>query len=296
MNDIDQKNNDNNKNIIYSIDSGQRGHLEKRISQSILQLEKIFQKEEILKFLFKNIEEGKSFSIEEHLEDNQDKNEKEHPLSEEELNQKKDEFCRELKKIFDSINPETFQKYNNRIASAAIKIMQEIYTRKILVEKNPLIRKVEIKKINPDSEENKAKYNKLNIIKNVIQDTIYLSKYYIEELNNSNDLLFHDLNQFYNDISDLKIVNYIDGEEKTAKDDDFIKKVVYLKEKKGKDFINETKNYIGEKIKEQNVLNNKILNLVDEFNDLKKQQENFDKYCNDKNSVFSVINQCDFYE
>ena len=64
--------------------------------------------------------------------------------------------------------------------------MQEIYTRKILVEKNPLIRKVEIKKINPDSEENKAKYNKLNIIKNVIQDTIYLSKYYIEELNNSN--------------------------------------------------------------------------------------------------------------
>ena len=90
--------------------------------------------------------------------------------------------------------------------------------------------------------------------------------------------------------------NYIDGEEKTAKDDDFIKKVVYLKEKKGKDFINETKNYIGEKIKEQNVLNNKILNLVDEFNDLKKQQENFDKYCNDKNSVFSVINQCDFYE
>ena len=288
MNEINQSNNDN-KNIIYSIDSGQRPVLEKNINQSIVDLKKLFQKEEILKFLYKNIEEGKyDFS--------EDKSNKDNPLSEEEINSKKDQFCRELKEIFDSIDPEIFQKYNNRIANATIKIMREIYTRGKIVEKEPLIRKMEIKKINSDSNENKLKYNKLNIIKNVIQDTIYLSKYYIEELNNSNALLFQDLNQFYNDKNNLEIVNYINGEEKTAKDDDFIQKVVNLKENKGKDFINETKKYITEIINEQNNLNNKISNLVNELSDIKEQQKDFKNYCNEENSVFRDINECDFYE
>jgi hypothetical protein len=152
MNEINQSNNDN-KNIIYSIDSGQRPVLEKNINQSIVDLKKLFQKEEILKFLYKNIEEGKyDFS--------EDKSNKDNPLSEEEINSNKDQFCRELKEIFDSIDPEIFQKYNNRIANATIKIMREIYTRGKIVEKEPLIRKMEIKKINSDSNENKLKYNK----------------------------------------------------------------------------------------------------------------------------------------
>ena len=58
MNEINQINNDN-KNIIYSIDSRQRHVLENYIDKSNTNLKGLFQKEEILQFLFKSIEEGK---------------------------------------------------------------------------------------------------------------------------------------------------------------------------------------------------------------------------------------------
>ena len=288
MNEKEQINNDN-KNRIYSIESGQKDFLEKYINESLVKLKQLFQKEEILKFLYKNIEEGK-YDFE---QDNPDKN---NPLTEEEINEKKDKLCRGLKEIFDSIKPEIYQKYNKRIATATIKIMEEMYSRKVHIVTDPLIRKVKIKKINSDSEENKMKYNNLNIIKNVIQDTIYFSKFYIEELNNSNALLFQDLNQFYNDKSNIEIVNNVNGEDKKAKDDEFIQRVVNLKETKGKDFIINTKNYISQMINEQNNLDNKISELVKEFTDINEQKETFENYCNEENSIFRDINETDFYD
>ena len=288
MNEKEQINNDN-KNRIYSIESGQKDFLEKYINESLVKLKQLFQKEEILKFLYKNIEEGK-YDFE---QDNPDKN---NPLTEEEINEKKDKLCRGLKEIFDSIKPEIYQKYNKRIATATIKIMEEMYSRKVHIVTDPLIRKVKIKKVNSDSEENKMKYNNLNIIKNVIQDTIYFSKFYIEELNNSNALLFQDLNQFYNDKSNIEIVNNVNGEDKKAKDDEFIQRVVNLKETKGKDFIINTKNYISQMINEQNNLDNKISELVKEFTDINEQKETFEKYCNEENSIFRDINETDFYD
>ncbi len=289
MNEINQINNDN-KNIIYSIDSRQRHVLENYIDKSNTNLKGLFQKEEILHFLFKNIEEGKyDFS--------QDNPDKDSPLTEEEINLKKDQFCRELKEIFDSISPEIFEKYNNKIGRATIKITEEINKRTKPIDKDPLIRKIEIKKINSDNNnKNKIKYNELNEIKDLIQSTIFLSKFYNEELNNSNNLLSRDLEQFYNDKSNIEIVNNVNGEEKKAKDDDVIQRVINIKEKKGRDFINETKKYISEMINRQNDLKNKISNLVNEFSILKEQQEDFKKYCHEDNSIFRNINECDFYE
>ena len=288
MNEKEQINNDN-KNRIYSIESGQKDILEKYINESLVKLKQLFQKEEILKFLYKNINEGK-YDFE---QDNPDKN---NPLTEKEINEKKDKLYKGLKEIFDSIKPEIYQKYNKRIATATIKIMEEMYARKVHIITDPIIRKVKIKKINSDSEENKMKYNNLNIIKNVIQDTIYFSKFYIEELNNSNALLFQDLNQFYNDKSNIEIVNNVNGEDKKAKDDELIQRVVNLKETKGKDFIINTKKYISQMINEQNNLDNKISELVKEFTDINEQKETFEKYCNEKNSIFRDINETDFYD
>ena len=92
------------------------------------------------------------------------------------------------------------------------------------------------------------------------------------------------------------MVNNINGEEKKAKDDEIIKKVINAKENKGKQFIIDTKNYINEMINEQNILDKKISHLVDEMNDIKEQTNAFEQYCNDNNSIFKDINEFDYYE
>ena len=282
MNQINPLSNEN-KNKIYYMGDNQKLILEKEINNSLLFLEKLFQKEEILKFLFKYIEES------DYDYDEEDKN-----LTEEEISQKKDELCRKIKEIFDNINPEIFSKYHNRIAKAVIKVMKEINSRKEIAD-NP-IRKVKIKRINSDNNENKEKYNALDAFKSLINETIYISSFYNAELVNSNALLNHDLNHFYNNISNIEIINNVNGVEKKAKDDEFIKKVVTTKENKGKQFIIDTKNFINETIKEQNNLNIKISNLINEMNDIKEQEKDFNEYCNNKNSYFKDINEYDFFE
>ena len=282
MNQINPLSNEN-KNKIYYMGDNQKLILEKEINNSLLYLEKLFQKEEILKFLFKYIEES------DYDYDEEDKN-----LTEEEISQKKDELCRKIKEIFDNINPEIFSKYHNRIAKAVIKVMKEINSRKEIADN--LIRKVKIKRINSDNNENKEKYNALDAFKSLINETIYISSFYNAELVNSNALLNHDLNHFYNNISNIEIINNINGVEKKAKDDEFIKKVVTTKENKGKQFIIDTKNFINETIKEQNNLNIKISNLINEMNDIKEQEKDFNEYCNNKNSYFKDINEYDFFE
>ena len=282
MNQINPLSNEN-KNKIYYMGDNQKLILEKEINNSLLYLEKLFQKEEILKFLFKYIEES------DYDYDEEDKN-----LTEEEISQKKDELCRKIKEIFDNINPEIFSKYHNRIAKAVIKVMKEINSRKEIADN--LIRKVKIKRINSDNNENKEKYNALDAFKSLINETIYISSFYNAELVNSNALLNHDLNHFYNNISNIEIINNVNGVEKKAKDDEFIKKVVTTKENKGKQFIIDTKNFINETIKEQNNLNIKISNLINEMNDIKEQEKDFNEYCNNKNSYFKDINEYDFFE
>jgi hypothetical protein len=282
MNQINTLSNEN-KNKIYYMGDNQKLILEKEINNSLLYLEKLFQKEEILKFLFKYIEES------DYDYDEEDKN-----LTEEEISKKKDELCRKIKEIFDNINPEIFSKYHNRIAKAVIKVMKEINSRKEIAD-NP-IRKVKIKRINSDNNENKEKYNALDAFKSLINETIYISSFYNAELVNSNALLNHDLNHFYNNISNIEIINNVNGVEKKAKDDEFIKKVVTTKENKGKQFIIDTKNFINETIKEQNNLNIKISNLINEMNDIKEQEKDFNEYCNNKNSYFKDINEYDFFE
>ena len=282
MNQINPLSNEN-KNKIYYMGDNQKLILEKEINNSLLYLEKLFQKEEILKFLFKYIEES------DYDYDEEDKN-----LTEEEISKKKDELCRKIKEIFDNINPEIFSKYHNRIAKAVIKVMKEINSRKEIAD-NP-IRKVKIKRINSDNNENKEKYNALDAFKSLINETIYISSFYNAELVNSNALLNHDLNHFYNNISNIEIINNVNGVEKKAKDDEFIKKVVTTKENKGKQFIIDTKNFINETIKEQNNLNIKISNLINEMNDIKEQEKDFNEYCNNKNSYLKDINEYDFFE
>ena len=282
MNQINPLSNEN-KNKIYYMGDNQKLILEKEINNSLLYLEKLFQKEEILKFLFKYIEES------DYDYDEEDKN-----LTEEEISKKKDELCRKIKEIFDNINPEIFSKYHNRIAKAVIKVMKEINSRKEIADN--LIRKVKIKRINSDNNENKEKYNALDAFKSLINETIYISSFYNAELVNSNALLNQDLNHFYNNISNIEIINNVNGVEKKAKDDEFIKKVVTTKENKGKQFIIDTKNFINETIKEQNNLNIKISNLVNEMNDIKEQEKDFNEYCNNKNSYFKDINEFDFFE
>lgn len=287
MKEINQLNKDNK---IYFMEENQKLILEKEIQKSIFELNKLFQKEEILKFLYKNIEEGKyDFNEEE-------QNNKKKKLTEDEIEEKKDKFCRELKEIFDSINPEIFEKYNNRIAKTTINIFKEIYNnRRFDLKTNP-IRKVKIEKVNLNENDNKFKYEKLNDFKNLIQETIYLSSFYIKELNNTNELLFRNLDQYYEEKNNIELVSYINGEEKRAKDDELIKKVVSVKEMQGKKFIIDTKNYINEMIKEQIDLNNKLSNLIDEFNSIKEEQNTFEQYCNEKNNIFKEINEIDFFE
>lgn len=280
------QNNSDNKDKIYYIETEQKMALEKEISKSLVTLQNSFQKEEILKFLFKYIDEGK-------YDFNEENKNKENSLSEEEISIKKDEFCREIKEMFDQIEPQIFQKYNNRIAKATIRIMKEINKRKEIID-NPK-RKVKIKRINPDSNENKLKYNKLDQLKSLIKETIYISSFYNNELVNINDSFLQKLDEFYNDKSNIELINNINGEEKKCKDDDLIKRVVNTKENIGKQFIIDTKNYITETTKIQIDLNNKIAKEMNEINNIKEQQLIFDEYYNSKNNYFKDINEVDFY-
>lgn len=285
MNQINPLNPDK-KNKIYYIEDDQKNLLEQKIDKSLSKLKKLFTKEELLKFLFKCIDNDKyDFS--------QDDPDNDNPLSKDEILKKKDDFCREIKEIFDMIDPQIYNKYHNRIANAAIKIVKEIKRRREMVNKPT--RKVKIERINDDNNENKIKYDKLDGIKDLIKETIYISTFYNNEIVNINELFIQKLNEFYNDKSNIEIINNINGEEKKAKDDELIQKVVNTKENTGKQFIINTKNYISEMINEQMNLNNEIVKSMEEMNSIKKQQESFDEYLNDKNSVFKEINEVDFY-
>ena len=279
---------DTSENKIYFMEENQKLILEKEIQKSILELNKLFQKEELLKFLYKNIEEGR-------YDFNEELGNKDHQLTEDEISEKKDKFCRELKEIFDSINPEVFEKYNKRIAKTTINVFKEIYNRRYDLKTNP-IRKVKIQTVNPRTNENQTKYQKLNDFKTLIQETIYISSFYIDELNKKHSMLAKNLDEFYDSKSNVEMVTYVNGEEKRAKDDDLIKRVVNTKEMKGTQFIIETKKYISEMIQEQMNLNSKLSNLINEFKNLKEQQNTFDKYCQDDNNIFKDINEMDFYE
>jgi len=279
---------DSTENKIYFMEENQKLILEKEIQKSILELNKLFQKEELLKFLYKNIEEGKHDFSEE-------RGDEEKQLSDEEISEKKDKFCRELKEIFDSIYPEVFEKYNKRIAKRTINVFKEIYNRRYDLKNNP-IRKVKIQTVHPRNNDNKKKYQKLNDFKALIQETIYISSFYIDELNKKNNILVNNLDEFYDNKSNVELVTYVNGEEKRAKDDDLIKRVVNTKEMKGTQFILETKKYISEMIQEQMNLNNKLSNLINEINSIKEQQNTFDIYCQDDNNIFKDINEMDFYE
>jgi hypothetical protein len=271
--------------IIYYMEEGQKLSLENCINASLVELKKIFQKEEILKFLFKNILEGKIDFREEIESEGKE-------VTEEEIALKQDNLCRELKKLFDKIKLDISTKYNNRIASASIKIMQAIYKRWKLTSNK--IREVKVKVIDEDVEENKKKYENLDALKNIIQETISVSNLYISEINNADSFLPENLDDFYAEKSNVKFVNIVNGEEKTANEDDLIKKVVTQKENTGKEFILENKKFINEQIEEQNKLDKKINNMVNELENLKEQKIVFEKYCNE-DSIFKEINDVDFY-
>ena len=271
--------------IIYYMEEGQKLSLENYINASLVELKKIFQKEEILKFLFKNILEGKIDFREEIESEGKE-------VTEEEIALKQDNLCRELKKLFDKIKLDISTKYNNRIASASIKIMQAIYKRWKLTSNK--IREVKVKVIDEDVEENKKKYENLDALKNIIQETISVSNLYISEINNADSFLPENLDDFYAEKSNIKFVNIVNGEEKTANEDDLIKKVVTQKENTGKEFILENKKFINEQIEEQNKLDKKINNMVNELENLKEQKIVFEKYCNE-DSIFKEINDVDFY-
>ena len=271
--------------IIYYMEEGQKLNLEQEINSSLEQFKILFQKEEILKFLYKNILEGKIDFEEEIKSEGKE-------VTEEEIALKRDNLCRELKKLFDKIEPYIYEKYNSRIATAIIRMMKTIYKRwKITSNK---IRDVKVKVIEEECEENKKKYENLDALKNIIQETISISSLYISELNNANSYLSENLDEFYEERSNVKFVNIVNGEEKTATEQDLIKKVVTQKENIGKEFIEENKKFINEQIEEQNKLDKKTNNMINELENLKEQKITFEKYCNE-DSIFKEINEVDFY-
>ena len=155
-------------------------------------------------------------------------------------------------------------------------------------------REVKVKIINDEIDENKKKYDQLDIFKTLIQETIYISNYYISEFNNANGFLLENLDEFYDGKSNIEFVNVVNGVEKKANEDDLIQKVVDTKEKEGKQFVLETKRIINETIEEQKNLDIKMNNMINELENLKEQKNCFEKYCNE-NSIFKDLNEVDFY-
>ena len=271
--------------IIYYMEEGQKLLLEKSINSSLAQLEKLFQKEEILKFLYKYIYEGK-INFEEDIKSEGKE------VTEEEIALKQDNFCRELKKVFDKIKPNIYSKYTNRIANAAIKIMTIIYKRWQMTSNK--IRAVKVKIIDEECQENKKKYENLDVLKTIIRETIYISSFYISELNNAYAILSQNLDDFYEEKNRIEFINMVNGEEKRKNEDEILQKVISMKENRGKEFVLETKKNINETIEEQNKLDMKINNMLNELEDLNEQKMVFDKYCNE-DSIFKQINEIDFY-
>ena len=270
--------------IIYYLEIDQKTLLEKYINDSLIKLQKLFQKEEILKFLYKYVFEGK-INFEEEIKS------EEKEVTEEEIVSKQDNFCRELKKIFDKIQPNIYMKYNNRIASATIEIMKTIYKRwRITTNK---IREVKVKIIDDDCEENKKKYEKLEALKSIIQEIIYISSFYMNELTKADTILLQNLDNFYGERQNVNLINVVNGEEISLNGEETIKKVVNMKEKAGGDFIEQTKAILNQLNEENNRLDNKLEKMFKEIEDVNKQKITFEKYCNE-GSIFKEINEIDF--
>ena len=275
----------NSSKIIYYMDQNQKIFLERYIDFYLKQMKKFFQKDEVLKFLYKSIFEGKIDFSEEIKEEGNE-------VTEEEIAKKQEKLCREIKKLFDKISPEIFGKYNRRIGKACSDITKALLERKSLIPKK--FREVKVKIINDEIDENKKKYDQLDIFKTLIQETIYISNYYISEFNNANGFLLENLDEFYDGKSNIEFVNVVNGVEKKANEDDLIQKVVDTKEKEGKQFVLETKRIINETIEEQKNLDIKMNNMINELENLKEQKNCFEKYCNE-NSIFKDLNEVDFY-
>ena len=270
--------------IIYYLEIDQKTLLEKYINDSLIKLQKLFQKEEILKFLYKYVFEGK-INFEEEIKS------EEKEVTEEEIASKQDNFCRELKKIFDKIQPNIYMKYNNRIASATIEIMKTIYKRwRITTNK---IREVKVKIIDDDCEENKKKYEKLEALKSIIQEIIYISSFYMNELTKADTILLQNLDNFYGERQNVNLINVVNGEEISLNGEETIKKVVNMKEKAGGDFIEQNKAILNHLNEEKNRLDNKLEKMFKEIEDVNKQKIIFEKYCNE-GSIFKEINEIDF--
>lgn len=269
--------------IIYYLEIDQKTLLEKYINDSLIKLQKLFQKEEILKFLYKYVFEGK-INFEEEIKS-------EEKEVTEEIASKQDNFCRELKKIFDKIQPNIYMKYNNRIASATIEIMKTIYKRwRITTNK---IREVKVKIIDDDCEENKKKYEKLEALKSIIQEIIYISSFYMNELTKADTILLQNLDNFYGERQNVNLINVVNGEEISLNGEETIKKVVNMKEKAGGDFIEQTKAILNQLNEENNRLDNKLKKMLKEIEDVNEQKIIFEKYCNE-GSIFKEINEIDF--
>ena len=275
----------NSSKIIYYMDQNQKIFLERYIDFYLKQMKKFFQKDEVLKFLYKSIFEGKIDFSEEIKEEGNE-------VTEEEIAKKQEKLCREIKKLFDKISPEIFGKYNRRIGKACSDITKALLERKSLIPKK--FREVKVKIINDEIDENKKKYDQLDIFKTLIQETIYISNYYISEFNNANGFLLENLDEFYDGKSNIEFVNVVNGVEKKANEDDLIQKVVDTKEKEGKQFVLETKRIINETFEEQKNLDIKMNNMINELENLKEQKNCFEKYCNE-NSIFKDLNEVDFY-
>lgn len=275
----------NSSKIIYYMEQNQKIFLEKYIDFYLKQIKKFFQKDEVLKFLYKSIFEGKIDFSEEIKEEGNE-------VTEEEIAKKQEKLCCEIKKLFDKISPEIFGKYNRRIGKACSDITKALLERKSLIPKK--FREVKVKIINDEIDENKKKYDQLDIFKTLIQETIYISNYYISEFNNANGFLLENLDEFYDGKSNIEFVNVVNGVEKKANEDDLIQKVVDTKEKEGKQFVLETKRIINETIEEQKNLDIKMNNMINELENLKEQKNCFEKYCNE-NSIFKDLNEVDFY-
>lgn len=263
---------DDKKKIIIE-DGAQKKSLEKEISDITNEFDTLFNKEELLKFIFKYFEESS----------------KEQGDSEEEI----DSLRRKMKELFDALPDNTFDKYHKRIKNALKKQVFPTLYERLKIESEPKHHLYKIQEENVECEEQKKNYEKTNNFKQLMEETLYLSQPFVDAINEQNEQKFYELNEFYKDKNDVCFSNIINGEEKFCDDIDIIKKVVETKEIKGEKYLGEIKDFVTDSINLQKRLDKEISDIVQEIDEKEDEKETLQRYNSGKNYI-KELNELEF--
>lgn len=268
--------NDKSQKAIYYASLGQKKALEKEVQDILNDLEKLFEKDEIMKFLFNFIEE----------EIAQKEN-----MSPEEI----ESLEKKIVSLFEELPKDVFEKYHMRIKNVLKKqVFPSLYER---AKQEGEIREREyiIKEETEDYEEQKKKYEETDKLKPLMDNTLSYAIEYGNEINKKNLEIKENLDNFYKGTNELVFSNNINGEEKHCPDNDIIKRVVSNKENQGLKYIEDMINYINNSINENSKIKKEINGYTKEIKDNMEKDKTCAKYCNGgKNGVFKNINESEY--